>query len=81
MTAPKSECPVAAGHVAEQNNHSINFPIFTHNSKDEKSVIAYFAIAGYLARPLREGVHRWQAFVSCKRLKGAPRQRCVSGSL
>ena len=45
MTAQKNECPVAAGHVAEQNNHNINFPIFTHNSKDEKSVISYFAIA------------------------------------
>jgi hypothetical protein len=54
MTAPKSECPVAAEHVTEQNNHNINFPIFTHNSKDEKSVIAYFAIAGYSALPLRD---------------------------
>jgi hypothetical protein len=56
VSAPhKSECPGGAGHIAEQNNHNINFPIFTHNSKDEKSVIAYFAIAGYSARPLRDG--------------------------
>ncbi len=56
MSAPhKRECPDGAGHIAEQNNHNINFPIFNHNSKDEKSVIAYFAIAGYLARPLRDG--------------------------
>lgn len=54
-TSYKSECPGGAGHIAEQNNHNINFPIFTHNSKDEKSVIAYFAIAGYSARPLRDG--------------------------
>ena len=55
VSAPhKSECPGGAGHIAEQNNHNINFPIFTHNSKDEKSVITYFAIAGYSALPLRD---------------------------
>ena len=81
-TSYKSECPGGAGHIAEQNNHNINFPIFTHNSKDEKSVIAYFSIAGYSARPLRDGgVHRWQAFVPCKRLEGTPHHRCVSGIL
>jgi hypothetical protein len=54
MTAAKSECPVAAGHVAEQNNHNINFPFLPTTVKTKKSVITYFAIAGYSALPLRD---------------------------
>ena len=54
MTARRNGCPFAA-EMEEQNKHNLNFPVHTHNSKDEKSLITYLAMAGYSVHILQHG--------------------------
>jgi hypothetical protein len=60
--AHKSECPVAAGHYANQNTNDLDYPQSERQSKAESSLRALLALAGHSVHPLREGgylVAKW----------------------
>ena len=63
MSAPhKSECPVAAGQYAkDQNTNDLDFPTGQRQRKDESTVIARLALAGHV-------VHRGTCcdYIVCK---------------
>ena len=49
ITAHKSECPVAAGQYAkDQSTNDLNFVTDERQRKDESTVIARLALAGYV---------------------------------
>jgi hypothetical protein len=60
--AQKSECPVAAGHYANQSTNDLDYPQSERQSKAESNLCAVLALAGHSLHPLRDGgylVAKW----------------------
>lgn len=46
--ALKSECPVAAGHYANQSTNDLDFPTGQRQRKEEATLLARLALAGHV---------------------------------
>lgn len=60
--AHKSECPVAAGHYANQSTNDLDYPQSERHSKAESTLCALLALAGHSVHPMRDGgylVAKW----------------------
>ena len=60
--AQKSECPVAAGHYANQDITDFDYPQSERHGKAESTLRALLALAGHSVHPMRDGgylVAKW----------------------
>lgn len=74
MTVQKSECPVAAGQIAEQSTNKVGIvaPELAEDNKARATLIAAYAFAGYSVHQLSDGgflVARWNLSKHCPDLR------------
>lgn len=53
----KSECPVAAGHYANQITNGLDFATGARHSKAESNLRALLALAGHAVYTLKDGAY------------------------
>jgi hypothetical protein len=80
-TPTTSECPGGTGHIENQSSNNLNFPISTHHSKDEFSLICYLAQEGYSVHLLKDGGYLVTRYGQTYRAKDVIALHAIAASL